>query len=281
MDLADSDSDDGFTTRAAIYSSTTDEMPAVKKPRGRPAANRVTKPATAKSTRQVSGRVAAAAEREALAEKAEVVPPKATRGSKATAKKATPEEDEEDVLATPPQSDEPKKTKGRGRPKAGAKEIPDSVQRKPAVTAAKRGRKPLAAVDEAAGERSEIPETQPYQQAMDIDEDDEMQDQVEDLPTYTRTVPASAQRVQYYTAPFSASKRPTSSSDHDSDPSLRRRLGEMTKKYESLELKYRDLREVAVREAESNFDKLKKQSEEKTKGMYQQGFHARDLADDS
>ncbi|EOO01420.1 putative chromosome segregation protein [Phaeoacremonium minimum UCRPA7] len=37
----------------------------------------------------------------------------------------------------------------------------------------------------------------------------------------------------------------------------------MTKKYESLEMKYRDLRDVAVREAERNFDRLKKQGEER------------------
>ncbi|KAK0629917.1 chromosome segregation protein Csm1/Pcs1-domain-containing protein, partial [Bombardia bombarda] len=39
---------------------------------------------------------------------------------------------------------------------------------------------------------------------------------------------------------------------------------EITQKYESLELKYRDLRELAVKEAESNFDRLKKQSDEKS-----------------
>ena len=43
----------------------------------------------------------------------------------------------------------------------------------------------------------------------------------------------------------------------------------MTQKYESLEHKYRDLKEVAVREAERNFDKLKKQSDEKSKGKHE------------
>lgn len=41
----------------------------------------------------------------------------------------------------------------------------------------------------------------------------------------------------------------------------------MNKKYESLELRYRDLREVAIRDAERNFDKLKKNSEEKANSM--------------
>ncbi len=50
------------------------------------------------------------------------------------------------------------------------------------------------------------------------------------------------------------------------EPALRRRLGEMSRKFESLEQKYRDLREVAVKDAERNFDKLKKQGEEKANG---------------
>jgi hypothetical protein len=46
---------------------------------------------------------------------------------------------------------------------------------------------------------------------------------------------------------------------------LRRKLGEVTKKYENLHLKYQDLREIGLKEAERNFERLKKQSEEKTK----------------
>ncbi|KAG8531527.1 uncharacterized protein KY384_003156 [Bacidia gigantensis] len=45
------------------------------------------------------------------------------------------------------------------------------------------------------------------------------------------------------------------------DPTLRRRLGEMTRKFENLDLKYRNLREVGLKEAEINYDKLRKQSE--------------------
>lgn len=39
----------------------------------------------------------------------------------------------------------------------------------------------------------------------------------------------------------------------------------MTRKYEVLEGRYRDLREIGVKEAEKNFDKLKKQADESTK----------------
>lgn len=51
-----------------------------------------------------------------------------------------------------------------------------------------------------------------------------------------------------------------------SEVSLRRRLGELSKKYESLDMRHRDLREVGVKEAERNFERLKKQAEERTAG---------------
>jgi hypothetical protein len=50
------------------------------------------------------------------------------------------------------------------------------------------------------------------------------------------------------------------------DVSLRRRVGDLAKKYEALEARHRDLREIGVREAERNFDRLKKQAEERTAG---------------
>ncbi|KUI54854.1 Monopolin complex subunit pcs1 [Cytospora mali] len=271
LDLADSDSDNGFDTRITSLEKT-HNMPAAKKPRGRPAANKVTKPEPKSASRRVGAKAAAAleeeAERMALTEKAANEAPKAKRGRKP--KKAT-EEEADDVLATPPNSDEPTRTRaGRGRPRKGSA-VPESVQKKPEPTAAKRGRKPAAEkVDKqspsspAQDEPSEIPETQQPDNGMDVDADEE-QDQVEDLPTFSRfSAPPSAQRINSYHVPLSASKRPASSSSYDNDPSAKRRLSEMEKKYEALEMRYRDLRNVAVVEAERNFDRLKKQSEEKT-----------------
>ena len=62
-------------------------------------------------------------------------------------------------------------------------------------------------------------------------------------------------------------RRAGSASDTErSDPALRRKLGDISKKYESLNAKYQDLREIGLKEAERNFERLKKQSEEKTIG---------------
>jgi hypothetical protein len=132
----------------------------------------------------------------------------------------------------------------------------------------------------------EIPETQQVG-AYDALDDSIEDEQIEDLPSYNRAaissvqrvphymvpstalraqhlVPMSTSRLQHHAIPFSASRRPLATSDTEAnDPSLRRRIGELNRKYENLEVKYRDLREIGVKEAEHNYDRLKKQGEER------------------
>lgn len=57
----------------------------------------------------------------------------------------------------------------------------------------------------------------------------------------------------------SSTERPTSVSD----AATRRKLGEMTRKLDNLELKYRTLRETGIKEAEANFERLRTQTEAK------------------
>ena len=47
------------------------------------------------------------------------------------------------------------------------------------------------------------------------------------------------------------------------DPETRRKLNDITKKYENLNLKYQDLQQVGQSEADTNFEKLKRASDEK------------------
>lgn len=268
LDLVDSDSDDGRIS----YNSSISNMPAAKGAGGRAATNRVTKTESKATTRRAGAKKAAAIEKEleraALAEKPTNQPAKSTRGRKAKKPDEDEEEleDAEDVLATPPGSDEPVRKKGgRGRPKKETM-VPDSTQKSDEPAAKRGGRKKGEISAPAKDEPSEIPETQ-MDNMMDVDEADEGEDQVEDLPTFSRySAPPSVQRNGYYQAPLSASKRPASSSSYDNDPSVRRRLGEMTRKYETLERQYKDLKNVGVTEAEKTFDRLKKTSEEKTQG---------------
>ena len=117
------------------------------------------------------------------------------------------------------------------------------------------------------GKPTEIAETQP--ETMDVDppsipEDDE------------EVIPQSVYRQANNLRATSKTRQPPvnrrlggSVSDTErngTDPALRRKLGEMAKKVENLEFRYNKLREVGVKEAEASFDKLKAQSEAKTKG---------------
>ncbi|KAK8128307.1 hypothetical protein PG984_009415 [Apiospora sp. TS-2023a] len=174
----------------------------------------------------------------------------------------------------------PKAARGRPRGTKAARisDVTDQPagdsEPEPAPQPARRGRKPKAQTATPPMDR-EIPETQPPQQEvpetqpMEMFDDSLDQDDVEDLPmpTYSRSVMGSIQRPrpQYHMmAPFSASRRPMAASDSElHDPMLRRRLGDLTRKYDSLEAKYRDLRELGIKEAERNYDKLKKQGEER------------------
>lgn len=268
LELIDSDSEDGLNgnafaiakpsaaKKAAKNPPTTTKMPP-KAARGRPAANKVTKPAAKKApARRNNGRLAAAIDqaleeddRSALEEKSANTQPKTgVRGRKKAAAAVEEEDDGEDVDMedVPEEEPAPKPKGGRGRPKK-------AEAAKPAR--APPGRKAAAknAVEEHV-EVSEIPETQQPEPII------EEEDHLEDL--------SPRKFSDHLRMPSSPSKRPgySSSSDGGGEPALRRKLGEMTQKFESLDQKYRDLKEVAVREAERNFDRLKKQTDEKSKG---------------
>lgn len=248
-------------------------MPALKGAGGRSSAKRVTKTEAKAVTRRGGAKKTAAIEKEleraALTDKPANEPTKPSRGRKATQDEEGPE-DTEDVLATPPGSDEPaRKKSGRGRPKKDAV-IPDSTRKNDEPAIAKRGSRKKADISALQkDERSEIPETQ-MDDKMDMDEADEEEDQVEDLPTFSRfSASPSVQQNGHYHAPPSSSKQLVSSLSYDDDPSVRRRLGEMTRKYEALEAKYKDLKNVAVTETEKTFDRLRKTGEEKTQGMHE------------
>jgi hypothetical protein len=53
-----------------------------------------------------------------------------------------------------------------------------------------------------------------------------------------------------------------------SDATIRRKLGDLTRKYESLEARHRELRQVGVVEAERNFERLQKQADESAAGEF-------------
>ena len=114
-----------------------------------------------------------------------------------------------------------------------------------------------------------IPETQV---AMEIDQSElpeEYEEDEEALPQSvfrrTNSIRAKAHQRQ----PLVSRKRAGSASDDErggSDPATRRKLGEMTSKFEKLEIKYQNLRDVGIKEANANFDKYKTQVQANARG---------------
>ncbi|KAI1763765.1 chromosome segregation protein Csm1/Pcs1-domain-containing protein [Hypoxylon sp. FL1150] len=249
-------------------------------------ANRVTK-----STRQASGRTTAASDapskaptRKALAEKATNILEKPTRGRgnkrPATEDSAPASEDEQDEGSM---VDDAKPRGGRGRPRTAKaprisndEDVSTADQPRPTVRpAARRGRKPKAQVEVVPEEpeepeEPEIPETQPVEQEIPETQTVEATElsigeygQTVDLPPHDHPVISSVQRIQSHNL-FDTSRRTVAASDSElHEPSMRRRVGDLTRKYDSLEAKYRDLREIGIKEAERNYDRLKKQTEDR------------------
>ncbi|KAL8399643.1 hypothetical protein RB594_000154 [Gaeumannomyces avenae] len=212
------------------------------------------------------------------------------------------EEDEEagEVEASvlsPPDSDNPQTTtrRARGRPRAGAatasgakrpatrdasEPVEEAPEPEPAPVPPRRGRKPAAGKAKAAAaaapaaategredETLEIPETQQApEEPMDVDvtEDEATGPLIGD--ELTEISPLQSPPGPAVRHPSISPTKIRSTMDLDeSDSSLRRRLGELTRKHDALEAKYRDLREIGVKEAERTFERFKKQTEERDK----------------
>ena len=235
--------------------------------RGRGPANRVTKPGHA--TNRSGARPAAATDAKNAGRPSGPGRGRSTKGTTVT-----------EIADSQPPVDEPaaqlSKTKpGRGRRKAVAPEeddgggmdqlsdpIADLEPEPPEPVRGRRGRakKKQSAVDPTIA----IPETQALPDPTAVSTHDETDRMEEGTPPSVSTGPTSI--VRQANTSFSVSRPPPPTREHGTamaDASLRRRLGELTQKYDSLEQKYRDLREIGVKEAELNFDKLKKQSDER------------------
>ena len=90
-----------------------------------------------------------------------------------------------------------------------------------------------------------------------------------------RALSRSRQEPQYW-------RRPGSASDTEragGDPNLRRKLGDITKKFENVDLKYRNLKEIGIAEANANVEKLRTQCEATTQGRPEFGEGTKSITD--
>ena len=176
-----------------------------------------------------------------------------------------------------PEAPEPAKAKRKGRPrkvKDNAAEPPPSAPSKTTVgddefeftpSTARNSRKPRDAdTADMAGSTRIVSEAE-----MDLDDasEDNLAELPESVPRQQPRARSGSQRPQQANV---RGRRAESASEQErsSEPELRRKLGEMTKKFEGLDTQYRHLKEIGVKEAEANFDKLKQHSEERNKSEW-------------
>ena len=105
-----------------------------------------------------------------------------------------------------------------------------------------------------------IAETQLEQGFDSEDESREVREPVH-RPRQSSTVRTASRRPQDVTY----RRRAGSASDTErGDPNLRRKLGDITLKFENIDLKYRNLKDVGIHEATANAEKMRKQCESTT-----------------
>lgn len=134
-----------------------------------------------------------------------------------------------------------------------------------------------------------IPETQPERhedvsQSIEVVEDDNMDIDHEPTPpraqrfvqrarsvsqqrqVQPQVVPARARPTSQQPRAYSRGRSASDTERRLPESELKRKLAEMTKKYEDMQLKYESLQELGKTGAESNFDKLKRATDQKAKG---------------
>lgn len=285
--LINSDSDDGQNAMPTPDSAA-ENMPPPSRPRGRPkaASGKVTKPKTVQ--RRLSGKTAKGkrGRRPVLSDRTnqqnedtEEVDEFEDQGDM----KEEVSQDELDGGLVAPQHNIRKAPVGKTRArkaKTGPSKIlveleapANPATQLAAKKATKKGTqnkknsatKGAAEMDETIEETQKvIQETQPSPMDLDVSEYESIPEPTPRLAVASRARPCSPIKSRQ---PSMTRRRPGSASDTErSDPAVRRKLGDMTKKFENLDLKYRNLRDVGIKEAVNNFERLSKQCEEKTRG---------------
>jgi hypothetical protein len=187
------------------------------------------------------------------------------------------EEDEGEGLekndAEEEEIEEPQRKRAKGAHTAAEHK---TAKRKPANTAARTARAG-SAVPATARQASVIPETQ-LEASIEVDTND-FESTVQPAPAPPVAIPQpvsraasrarSVSRQPESMAPRHLRAASASSIDRGlTDPALRRKLGEMTTKYESLEIKYNNLKDMASGEVQTNFEKLKSATDIRAKSTF-------------
>lgn len=169
------------------------------------------------------------------------------------------------------------KPKKRARPAAKAKAVAkppkaqdkthededDLVEQSPVAARSKQAATKTTKRSTKAGSKAPAkPKAAPQSRTIVIEEQPEEVDE-----TTGETEPASPPKPRSLSRDTSRTRqdppfrrRAGSASDTErGDPNLRRKLGDITRKFENVDLKYRNLKEVGINEANANMEKLRRQ----------------------
>lgn len=181
-------------------------------------------------------------------------PPKAKRGAKAPAKPLAKRGRKPKVMEPEPEVEE--------APAKPAKKAPAAK-----ATRGKRAKEPEPVISETQPDPMNIEETEI---PTEIPETDQIASEPP-KPLAQRATTGRARSMSRQPERLaSRHRRGGSASDIEraGEPALRRKLGEITKKFENLDLKYRGLKELGTTEAQSNFDRLRRSADQRAKGTY-------------
>ncbi|ETN47073.1 uncharacterized protein HMPREF1541_01263 [Cyphellophora europaea CBS 101466] len=222
------------------------------------AKSRVTK-ASATEPKKPATKKVAAAKRKAAEEQVEqdgdeiqetqAPAPKRGRaaGKKATIPEPVKEEGDDLVEETVEIGPSPAFARSSHAPTRGRKVVPKPVARDSAQTKIRKT---------AQHAKKATLEPEPEDELLESD-DDEMQ--IDQAP-----MARNASRNNSRQATTFRQRAGSASDTERGDPNLRRKLGDITRKYENIDLKYRSLKDVGVSEANANMEKLRKQCDATT-----------------
>lgn len=221
------------------------------------AKSRVTKAAAATEAKKPTTKKTAAAKRKAAEaqieqdgdeiQETQASTPK-LRGRAAAKKASAPEPVKEEVDEIVDETMEvdpsPAAARSSHAPSRGRKAVPKPVK----DTAPARGRKA----------------TQTLNKVLPLPEDELLESEEDEMQLDEQPAARNLSRNNSKLA-TSFRRRAGSASDTErGDPNLRRKLGDVSRKYENIDMKYRNLKDVGVNEANANMEKLRKQCDATT-----------------
>ncbi|KAI9671096.1 MAG: hypothetical protein M1831_005182 [Alyxoria varia] len=169
--------------------------------------------------------------------------------------------------AEEPEKKQPKRRGPRAKKEKEqqVEEIPETQPEAAAQSRLAKATKPSARQKPRPAVKESIPETQP--DAMEVDEPENTEDlrapSAEALKRTTSRARSDSRPRQTPAAPAPRRGGSVSDTERAGDTTLRRRFNELSNKFETLDLKYRNLRDVGVQEAQDNFDRIKQQTDER------------------